>query len=117
MRAAAMRTRPRGGGEDLTDRHRGALVGWCTPSGRCSPCSQCVARACRPDGRSHRVRQSDRRRWSGGFGILMTPRDLLTLITLAALWGASFLFIKLAVEDVPPLGVVEMRLLLGAATV
>src|SRR5205807_6519554 len=65
----------------------------------------------------HRVRQSDRRRWSGGFGILMTPRDLLTLITLAALWGASFLFIKLAVEDVPPLGVVEMRLLLGAATV
>jgi len=36
------------------------------------------------------------------------------LVVLAAIWGASFLFIKVALRDVGPLAVVGMRLGLGA---
>lgn len=47
----------------------------------------------------------------------MSARDLAALLLLAAIWGASFLFIKIGVEAVPPLLVVEGRVVLGAATV
>jgi drug/metabolite transporter (DMT)-like permease len=39
--------------------------------------------------------------------------EALVLVALAAIWGASFLFIKVALDDVGPLTVVASRLLLG----
>jgi drug/metabolite transporter (DMT)-like permease len=47
----------------------------------------------------------------------MGAGDLARLLALAALWGASFLFIRVAVLEVPPLGVVEIRLALGALAI
>jgi drug/metabolite transporter (DMT)-like permease len=47
----------------------------------------------------------------------MAAGDAARLLTLAALWGASFLFIRVAVLEVPPLGVVEARLALGAVAI
>lgn len=41
-------------------------------------------------------------------------RNLLWLLLLAALWGPSFLFMKVAVEDVPPLTIAATRALIGA---
>ncbi|MFQ5467549.1 MAG: DMT family transporter, partial [Kiloniellaceae bacterium] len=40
--------------------------------------------------------------------------EYIWLVTLAAIWGASFLFIKVAVETLPPLTVVAGRLAIGA---
>lgn len=45
----------------------------------------------------------------------MNGKNLLLLITLAALWGPSFLFIKVAVEEIPPLTLVLGRVAVGAA--
>ncbi|MCA9867293.1 MAG: DMT family transporter [Anaerolineae bacterium] len=45
----------------------------------------------------------------------MNGKNLLLLIILAALWGPSFLFIKVAVEDIPPLTLVLGRVAVGAA--
>src|SRR5436305_2833729 len=45
----------------------------------------------------------------------MRPKEYLVLFALAALWGASFLFIKVAVEDLSPLTLVFMRMAIGAA--
>jgi drug/metabolite transporter (DMT)-like permease len=42
-------------------------------------------------------------------------RDLALLLALAAIWGASFLFIKLGVDEVEPAVVVFGRLLVGVA--
>jgi len=39
--------------------------------------------------------------------------EALVLVLLAAIWGASFLFIKVALDDVGPLTVVATRLVLG----
>ncbi len=44
----------------------------------------------------------------------MKPKEYLMLFALAALWGASFLFIKVAVAEMSPLTLVGARLLLGA---
>lgn len=44
----------------------------------------------------------------------MNARNLLLLLTLAALWGPSFLFIKVAVEEIPPLTLVLGRVAIGA---
>lgn len=44
----------------------------------------------------------------------MTLRDLSLLFSLGAIWGASFLFIKVAVAEVTPLTLVTVRLSLGA---
>jgi drug/metabolite transporter (DMT)-like permease len=44
----------------------------------------------------------------------MARRDLTTLLVLACVWGSSFLLIRLGVEELPPLAVVELRLSLGA---
>jgi drug/metabolite transporter (DMT)-like permease len=42
------------------------------------------------------------------------PVDYALLVTLAAIWGSSFLFIKLAVETIPPATLVAARLWLAA---
>ena len=31
------------------------------------------------------------------------------ILTLAAMWGASYLFIKVAVDDIPPAAMTELR--------
>lgn len=41
--------------------------------------------------------------------------DLLWLITLALLWGPAFLFMKVAVQEIPPFTVVAVRVLVAAA--
>jgi drug/metabolite transporter (DMT)-like permease len=37
------------------------------------------------------------------------------LLTLASIWGASYLFIKVAVEDIPPAAMTDIRLLVSGA--
>jgi drug/metabolite transporter (DMT)-like permease len=44
-----------------------------------------------------------------------TPRDVVLLLVLAAMWGHSFLFVKIAVEVIPPGWVVAGRLAVGGA--
>jgi drug/metabolite transporter (DMT)-like permease len=44
----------------------------------------------------------------------MKLKEYLVLFMLAALWGASFLFIKVAIEDMTPLTLVAVRLVLGS---
>ena len=36
-----------------------------------------------------------------------------TILLLAAMWGASYLFIKLAVDDIPPAAMTELRVLIA----
>ena len=44
------------------------------------------------------------------------PRAYLPLLlTLSALWGASYLFIKVAVDEIEPIPMIELRLLLAGA--
>ncbi len=45
----------------------------------------------------------------------MKARDLALLLLLGVIWGSAFLFIRVAVRDVPPLTLVAGRLLLAAA--
>ncbi len=45
----------------------------------------------------------------------MGVRDLLALIFLGALWGASFLFIRVAVPEVGPLTLMGLRVGLAAS--
>src|SRR5258708_19691491 len=45
---------------------------------------------------------------------LVKLKDYLVLFALAALWGASFLFMKVAIDDMSPLTLVAVRLVLGA---
>ena len=47
----------------------------------------------------------------------MTPRALVTLFALGGAWGASFLFIKVVVEETSPLDLVVGRLFFGALAV
>ncbi len=42
-------------------------------------------------------------------------RDIFWLLVLGALWGSSYLFIKIAVAEVPPVTLVIGRMGLGAA--
>jgi drug/metabolite transporter (DMT)-like permease len=44
-------------------------------------------------------------------------RHLLTLLVLAALWGASFLFIKVGVRELAPTTLICLRLAIGALTI
>ena len=44
----------------------------------------------------------------------MRTKEYLVLFALAALWGASFLFIKVAIADMTPLTLVAVRLVVGA---
>lgn len=45
----------------------------------------------------------------------MKPRDLVDLLLLAALWGASFLFMRLAAPEFGPIALIEVRLGIAAA--
>ncbi len=45
----------------------------------------------------------------------MHRRDSLALLLLSAIWGSSYLFIAIGTESMPPLTLVAMRLLIGAA--
>ena len=47
----------------------------------------------------------------------MTPRALAVLIALGSVWGASFLFIKVVVEETSPAALVEGRLFFGLLAV
>jgi len=44
----------------------------------------------------------------------MRGRDLTDLLILAAVWGASFLFIRMAVGEFGPFALIELRVALGA---
>ncbi|HUL91594.1 MAG TPA: DMT family transporter [Burkholderiales bacterium] len=46
----------------------------------------------------------------------MRPPDVLRLVTLAALWGGSFLFLRIAAPVLGPLFVAELRLAVAATT-
>lgn len=46
----------------------------------------------------------------------MNPRDVAALLALGALWGASFLFIRVAVPSLGPLVLMELRMGFAAAT-
>lgn len=46
----------------------------------------------------------------------MRPADMLRLVTLAALWGSSFLFLRITAPVLGPLFLAELRLVLAAAT-
>jgi drug/metabolite transporter (DMT)-like permease len=46
----------------------------------------------------------------------MSPLNFLLLLVLAALWGASFLFMRVAVPVLGPVWLIEWRVLLGALT-
>lgn len=45
----------------------------------------------------------------------MKFRDLVDLTTLAALWGASFLFIRVAAPEFGPIALMELRVVIAAA--
>ena len=45
----------------------------------------------------------------------MKARDLLDLMLLAALWGASFLFMRVAAEPFGPFALIELRVAIAAA--
>ncbi|MBI2914231.1 MAG: DMT family transporter [Chloroflexi bacterium] len=47
----------------------------------------------------------------------MTPRASATLLILGGVWGASFLFIKVVVEETSPMELVAGRLLFGALAI
>ena len=47
----------------------------------------------------------------------MRPQDLARLVALAAMWGASYLFMRYAVPHMGPVLLIELRVLIaGAAT-
>ncbi|MEL6218141.1 MAG: DMT family transporter [Pseudomonadota bacterium] len=46
----------------------------------------------------------------------MTPRVWGMLLTLSVLWGGSFLFVGIAVAELPPFTIVTLRVALAAAT-
>jgi drug/metabolite transporter (DMT)-like permease len=46
---------------------------------------------------------------------LMPPREWAVLLALSVLWGGSFLFIKVAAAEIPPLTLVLLRVSLAAA--
>ena len=45
----------------------------------------------------------------------MSPLDLFLLVVLGAIWGASFLFIRIGAPALGPVPLVELRLVLAAA--
>ncbi len=45
----------------------------------------------------------------------MTSRDLTLLLLLSSIWGGSFLFIKVSLDDLAPVTIVAVRVSLGAA--
>ncbi|MFC3105247.1 DMT family transporter [Salinisphaera aquimarina] len=49
-----------------------------------------------------------------GINIVMGAREWVMLITLSLLWGGSFFFVGVAVHDLPPLTIVNLRVGIGA---
>lgn len=47
----------------------------------------------------------------------MRPADLARLVALAAIWGGSFIFIRIAVGDLGAIGIAQTRLVLAGATI
>jgi drug/metabolite transporter (DMT)-like permease len=47
----------------------------------------------------------------------LRPADLARLVALAAIWGASFIFIRIAVVSIGAIGTAEARLVLAGATI
>ena len=47
----------------------------------------------------------------------LRPREAGSLAFLAGLWGASFLFIKVSVDEVGPVAVAAIRLLLATLAI
>jgi drug/metabolite transporter (DMT)-like permease len=45
---------------------------------------------------------------------VMGPREWVLLLTLSVVWGGSFLFIGVAVKELPPLTIVALRVVLAA---
>ena len=45
----------------------------------------------------------------------MTPLQWAALLLLSVVWGGSFIFNAVAVKEIPPITMVVVRLLLGAA--
>lgn len=45
----------------------------------------------------------------------MTASDWALLIALSVVWGGSFMFVGIAVKELPPLTIVASRVLMGAA--
>ena len=45
----------------------------------------------------------------------MTPANVARLLILAALWGASFLFMRVGTPEFGPVVLVELRLAIAAA--
>lgn len=45
----------------------------------------------------------------------MRPRDLIELMLLAALWGASFLFMRVAAPEFGPIALIAVRVTIAAA--
>ena len=52
--------------------------------------------------------------WLFNMSSAPTLKDYLMLMLLASIWGASFLFIKIAVETIPPLTITAGRITLAA---
>jgi drug/metabolite transporter (DMT)-like permease len=46
----------------------------------------------------------------------MRPADAVRLVALAAMWGASFLFMRIAAPAIGPLATAELRMLVAGAT-
>ena len=46
----------------------------------------------------------------------MRPADAMRLVALAAIWGASFLFMRIAAPAIGPLATAELRMLVAGAT-
>ena len=46
----------------------------------------------------------------------MRPADLTRLVSLAAIWGASFLFVRIAAPAIGPVLTVDLRMLIAGAT-
>src|SRR5437763_16158843 len=52
-----------------------------------------------------------------GVSASMSRRHLAMLLVLAALWGASFMFIKIGDRELQPITLVAFRMALGALTI
>lgn len=50
----------------------------------------------------------------GGAPVHFTVRDWVTLVAVALMWGSSYLFIKIGLEDFPPATVAWLRVAFGA---
>jgi drug/metabolite transporter (DMT)-like permease len=51
--------------------------------------------------------------WSFSTGAV-TPRDTIDLLVLAALWGGSFLFMRMGVHELGPVPLIELRVGIAA---